>query len=136
MQISFGYDFNEGKVIQYKSVNDPFQYEHNIPEENMLVDLVVKLGGKDFKICKQAEDYTTLQYKDYDLCRLKYTPKSHWIKIFIPPTIKPKYIDSTLFYSQDNKNQLYWVSHFSISLEDYIEVLKDSMDFIDKQKKS
>lgn len=134
MSITIGYDFRTGKIIETKSINDPFQYEINNDELNILMSLTELLGGKNFKIVKPAEDYTTLQYKDRDLCRLKYTPKTHWIRVFVPPANKNKYIENILFEYQKNKNQLFWVSYFDNSLAEYIPALKDAMNFIDNSK--
>lgn len=137
MQIEIGYDFNNNKIITNRidNLKPGENYEHNRDEDNLLLGLADMLGGKDFKIMKYAEDYTTLQYKGRDLCRLKYTPNTHWIRILMPSVLKPKYKDSILFIGEKNKNKVFWISHFGTSLGEQAKVLKDAMDFIDNDIK-
>ncbi len=130
MQIEIGYDFNNNQFIHNQG------YEHNPDEDKILLDLVSKLGGTGFKIEKNSQDYTSLKYGVLDLCRVKYTPKSHWIRIYIGgKERREKYKDDLMFYSQDNKNQVYWISHFSNSLDEYIPILKEAMVELDKEYK-
>ena len=70
-----------------------------------LIDYIDKL-----QIVSNTENYTTLKYKEHDLIRLKYSDKSKWITIFIPPKYKEHYINDPLFEKQKNKNQLHWKS--------------------------
>lgn len=83
----------------------------------------------EFSIEKNSSDYTTLKYKGYDLFRIKIH-NVKWISIFIPPTLKNKYIDSPLF-KDAKKNTMHWQSTIN-NLYDYKDILLDVIEWINK----
>ena len=73
-----------------------------ITEESVLYDFA-KIFDYDLKIVHNSSDYTTLKYKEYDIIRFKYGYsgyKGKWVKIFIVPKVKKKYLDNPLFKEQ------------------------------------
>lgn len=111
-------------------------YDEMNPNEISAINLILtKLPeSNDYRIKKTAIAYTTLVYKDCDLLRIRVDDNEKSIRIFVPPKNKNKWIDSPLFKSQSNKNQLYWFSWIN-NLYDYTEVLLDAISFINEQKK-
>lgn len=85
-------------------------------------------------VVSNTNDYTTLQYNEMDLIRLKYSDKSKWITIFISPTIKNEYMNNELFINQKNKNQLHWKSNLTSSndLQKYIDICIKDIEFWNK----
>ena len=121
-----GYDFLKNEIIKDEE-------KAHVPSEEEAIDIIMNdLGISNYEVVKNSDDYTTLVYRDYDLFRIKYTPKAHWINIIIFPSMKKEYSDSPLFSSQANKNQMYWKSNI-YSLFDYKEVLLASINEINKQ---
>lgn len=127
MTITIGYDFEKNQIIK----NEP--YKMNKDEIDVINAILKKLDldASDFKIVKPCEDYTTLQYKERDLFRLKYTEKAKWIKILIFPSYKNDYIDNPLFSKQKNKNQVFWQSYIE-NIFDYNEIILRAVNEIKK----
>lgn len=121
-----GYDFLKNEIIKDEE-------KAHVQSEKEAVDIIMNdLGISNYEVVKNSDDYTTLVYRDYDLFRIKYMPKSRWISIIIFPSMRKEYSDSPLFSSQANKNQMYWKSTI-YSLFDYKEVLLASIKEINKQ---
>ena len=85
-----------------------------------------------FGIVQNSSDYTTLQYNNFDLIRLKYSDKVRWIKIFLTKEDKVVYLNNELFSSQKNKNELYWKSIINDDkdINKYINIIKHRIDEI------
>lgn len=117
------------KKEEYKSKN--FEIEYAVL--NRLLKKIAKNYAK-FKIVENCKDYATMQFNDVDIIRLKYTDKTKWIKIFIPPKYKNNYINNILFEEQQNKNQLHWKSSFlnEDDLDKYIDIIKKGIKFLEK----
>ena len=108
MEINIGYDFNDNKFItgKEKIIRDK---EKQILE--IIIDSLKEKFEKDnFKIEAKSDDYLTLLYKNGDIVRIKYSDRSKWISIFIPPKYKKEFENDILFETQKNKNQLFWKS--------------------------
>ena len=88
-------------------------YNQEVDILNNFIDAYLCDYKDKITIVSNTSDYTTLQYDEMDLIRLKYSDKTKWITIFIAPSIKKEYIDNPLFNSQKNKNQLHWKSIIS-----------------------
>lgn len=84
-----------------------------------------------FSIVKNSKDYTTLKYKAFDIIRLKYSPTSKWIKIFMTPDNKKQYINNHLFDLQKRKNELYWkgIIEEEKDIEEYVKIINDSIEY-------
>lgn len=107
-----------------------------ITEESVLYDFAKKFDS-NLKVVHNSSDYTTLKYKEYDIIRFKYGYsgyKGKWVKIFIVPKYKKKYIDDPLFKEQENKNQLYWKSSIEKigELDKFIDIVKEDIKFVDE----
>lgn len=133
MGITIGFDFFNKKTLKEepKSTNDI--------ETNLLNNIISMLSDVYdsylFTIEKMSNDYTTLRFYNYDVCRLKYTDRSKWIKLLIDSNLKDKYINSELFNSQKNKNELYWKS--TLASEDftiYKEIMLNTCELALKNK--
>lgn len=87
----------------------------------LIVELISTNGLIDqtlIQIRKTNSSYTSVFYGDYnDFVRFKLTDRTKWISIRIPHTERNIYIDSPLFVSQKNKNQLHWKTIIS-SIDD------------------
>ena len=119
----------------YVKINDGYEDEMNPNEISAINLLLTKLpDSNEYSIVKPSLTYTTLKYKDYDLLRIRIDKNEMSIRVFIPPDIKNKWINSPLFNNQSNKNQLFWFSYIN-NLFDYVEPLIDAIAFINKQKK-
>ena len=125
-----------GELFTYYVKSNIDGYEDMNPDEISAINLILtKLPeSNDYRIKKTAVAYTTLVYKDYDLLRIRVDNNEKSIRIFVPPKNKDKWIDSSLFKNQSNKNQLFWFSWIN-NLYDYTEVLLDAISYINEQKK-
>lgn len=108
MEINIGYDFNDNKFIAGKE-----KIIHN--KEKQILEIIIdslkeKFGKDNFKIEAKSDDYLTLLYKNGDIVRIKYSDRSKWISIFIPPKYRKEFENDMLFETQKNKNQLFWKS--------------------------
>ena len=79
--------------------------------------------------------YTTLRYKEYDLLRLHYDNISRWVNVFIVPDNRDKYMSDPLFADHDGYDKLMWYSPLNnaADLKNYIDILNEDIEFIDKQ---
>lgn len=118
MSFKIGFNFTKKEVEPVK------EKAPNESEIDVIVDIIDKLDVPNelFKIVKNSNDYTTAQYHDIDIFRLKYTAGARWIKIFMANPYKKDYIDSPLFVNQINKNELFWKSDIN-NIDDYIEII-------------
>lgn len=110
-----------------------------ITEESVLYDFIKKFDY-DLKVVHNSSDYTTIQYHDVDILRFKYgysEYKGKWVKVFIVPKYKKKYIDNPLFKEQENKNQLFWKSTIENieELNNFIDIVKEDLEFRDEVDK-
>lgn len=113
-----------GKQKEY--INNNFEIESNILSSivNQLSDT---FDYNKFNIISKCDEYTTLEYGNFDLLRIKFTDKSKWIKLFLTKEDREKYEESELFKSQKNKNEFYWKSDIESEedLNKYIPLLKN-----------
>lgn len=96
-----------GKQDEKKPSNS---YDDEVSILNNFIDSYLSDYKDKLKVVNNTDSYTTLQYNEMDLIRLKYSDNTKWITIFIPPKFKNEYIDNELFITQKNKNQLHWKS--------------------------
>lgn len=109
------------------------EYEF-VDTEIEAADTIIDNLGIDkslFKYVKPSNDYTTIQYKDYDFVRLKYTNNAKWIKIPMSTEMKKKYKDNSLFDAEENKNKVMWKSNIK-DLHDYKNILLEVIEFRNK----
>jgi hypothetical protein len=92
---------------------ESISYDSEVDILSSFIDSYLLEYKDKLHIVSNSSNYTTLQYEDRDLLRLKYTDTTKWLTIFIHPSFKKDYIDSELFTSQTNKNQLQWKSILS-----------------------
>lgn len=125
-------DFHD--VINIKGVRQ--EYEH-VAEEDEAANIIINDLGIDkslLKCIKPCEDYTTIQYKDGDLIRIKYTDKVKWIRVRTTPEIREKYKDDPLFDAEKSKNKVMWKSNIE-NLHDYKNILLETIKIIDEYNK-
>ena len=112
------------------------EYEH-VAEEDEAANIIINDLGIDkslLKCKKPCEDYTTLQYKDGDLIRIKYTDKSKWIRVPMTTDMRKKYKDDPLFDAEKNKNKVMWKSNIE-NLHDYKNILLEVIKIRDDYNK-
>ena len=128
MTIKIGYDFKNNHII----VNDTI--EQNPKEFEILNNLKDELNLKEAIINVNTTDYSTLNYKKYDIVRLKYTDRSKWISLFLTSQDKKAYENSPLFAAQKKKTQLFWKSNIlNDDLSEYYNIIKNKCNEIDNQ---
>lgn len=113
------------------------EYEH-VDSEMEAANTIIDDLGLDkslFKYIKPSEDYSTIQYNDYDLFRIKYTERAKWIQILMPNDMRVEYKDDPLFEAQKKKNVLMWKSNIN-DLHDYKDFLLGAIEEINTLKKS
>lgn len=99
-----GYDFVNNTYLfdeEYK-VNE----KEKIILENMFNNL--QCNQNDLKIVANSKDYTTLQYNDVDIVRVKSTDATQWIKIRMSNIDSKNEKDNPLFMLQNKKNESMW----------------------------
>ncbi len=108
MAIKIGYDFINHKVItnDTKEVNE----EEKRILSNFINLLSSYLDRNKLSIVANSNDYTTLQYTDYDVARLKYTDRSKWIKVPIANKCREANLNNPLFKDQIKKSEGFWKS--------------------------
>lgn len=126
MEIVLGYDFNKNEIITNKEKNV------NQVEKNILEQIANYLSLSDYNIVANSDDYTTLEYKEYDIVRLKYSQRTKWISIFMTNNDKKENIDNVLFDAQKNKKQLLWKSIITDDIDIYLNFIKNKCSEIDK----
>lgn len=67
-----------------------------------------RFDPEEFIVAKKSRDYTTLVYKEYDVMRVKITPFSKWLSVYVLRPMQPKYAEDPRFALQDNKRQIMW----------------------------
>ena len=112
------------------------EYQHVKSEEEAANIIIDDLGIDKslFEYVKPCENYSTIQYKGYDLFRIKYTDKSKWIQILMTNNVINEYKDSKLFEAEKNKNKAFWKSNIN-DLLDYKELLLKVIERINALKK-
>lgn len=124
--IKIGFDFNKNEILTEDKniVNE---------EESLLLSDMYKYlfcDPKDLEITANSKDYTTLQYKNVDIVRIKCTNKAQWIKILISNYDLRNNKENPLFELQANKNESMW----KCSLNDIpllYEYINRSIEMID-----
>ena len=103
--MNIGFDFNKGEFITTpdKEVN---KVESTILEQ-IIPNIDVKFP-QALKIVANSSAYTTLQYKQIDIIRLKYTNNTQWIKIRCSNRMLKEEQDNPLFNEQEKKNESMW----------------------------
>lgn len=106
-------------------------YDDEVSILNNFVDSYLSDYKDKMQVVSNSGNYTTLKYGDFDLIRLKYNDNTKWITIFIPPKYKNDYIDSDLFITQKNKNQLHWKSLINdkTDLSKYVDICVRDINF-------
>lgn len=115
-----------GKKEEYKNPNE-------ITEESILTEYAKNFKQKT-SVVHNCKDYTTLQYHDVDILRLKYSDGAKWVRIFIVPKYKKKYIDDPLFSEEEKKTQLFWKSTIESKddLDKFIDIINEDLQFRDE----
>lgn len=127
MSIEIGYDFTEKKVISNLETKTSFG---NNDEYDILNKIINKLNldKNDFIIISNTSDYLTLQYKNFDIVRVKYTVRTKWLSILILGDNKNNNLNNPIFDLQKNKSQLHWKSKLeNKDVDIYIQILLDSI---------
>lgn len=107
----------------YKTLDVAFISQKELDIANMLVKNVPELT-----IEHRTSDYTSLTYKDVNVCRVDSTEKGIYLYIIMTKANKKEYMDSPLFISQSNKNQVLWKTKYDESnLEIYLKLIKDGI---------
>ena len=111
-------------------------YDNEVDILNNFVDSYLIDYKDKLHIVSNSSDYTTLQYGEMDLIRLKYGEKAKWLTIFMPPKIKKEYMDNELFADQKNKNQIQWKSKIEDpnDLCKFVELCLKDIDFFNGTK--
>lgn len=102
--IKIGYDFINKKIIK----NEPRVVDES--EKSILEKMIPNLrcNPNDLKIVANSDDYTTLQYKQIDIVRIKYTNAAKWIKIRMSIVDMKTEKDNPLFVLQNKKTESMW----------------------------
>lgn len=105
----------------------------NLLSEEEILEEYIKNFDYDLKIVHNSDNYTTVQYKDYDLFRLKFGI-GKWVEICMPTKIKKKYIDNPLFVAEPNKNRVFWKARIDKpeDLDNFIDIIKENIDLRNK----
>lgn len=103
--MNIGFDFNKGEIIGTpdKEINN---VEATILKQ-IIPNIVVKYP-QALKIVANSSAYTTLQYKQIDIIRIKYTDLSQWIKIRCSNRMLKEELNNPLFNEQEKKNESMW----------------------------
>lgn len=106
------------------------EYEHIDAEIEAANTIIDDLGIDKtlFKYVKPCEDYSTIKYiDDVDLFRIKYTDNAKWIKVYMPPELKKKYMDDPLFDAEKKKTGVFWKSNIN-DLHDYKDIILEGIE--------
>lgn len=122
MEIKIGYDLENNNFVR----NEPKPI--NKVEFKILETIAKDLDLKDYIIVANSDDYTTMQYKQIDLVRIKYTERAKWISICLTPEDKKENINNPLFEAQKNKNQVFWKSNIKDDISVYYHFIKNTYD--------
>lgn len=109
------------------------EHEHIKSEEDAANTIIADLGVDKslFEYVKPSESYSTIQYKGFDLFRIKYTDNSKWIQIPMSTPMRKANMENPLFDAEENKNKVFWKSNI-INLLDYKNLLLEVIQFRDK----
>ncbi len=125
-RVLFSMNFNVSGVGQ--------EYEHVKSEEDAANIIIDSLGLDKslFKYVKPSLDYSTIQYKGFDLFRIKYTNNTKWIRVPMTTQMRKVNKENPLFDAEKNKNKVFWKSDIK-DLHDYKEILLETIDFREKE---
>lgn len=104
MRFKIGFDFIDKKIIK----NEPNEI---VSDERYFLEKIIPhldCNSKDLHIVANSDDYTTLQYKQIDIVRVKYTDKTKWIKIRMSNQDMKDEINNPLFVLQNKKTESMW----------------------------
>lgn len=134
MSIKIGFDFNNND-FRFNTEKEINEAECNILN-SIKKELSVSFDAINFKIAKNSDDYSTLQYKNIDIARIKYTDRAKWISIFISDECKKDIINNPLFNKEKNKNKVHWKSDLkNNNINVYLPFLEKSCIKIDSFSK-
>ena len=121
--------------ISVSSNVDGYELDESSEECTIIKNIIEHMGldFKKFRLCKPADWYTTLKYKQYDLMRLHSDNLSSWVKL--PIFDKDKYVNDPRFEAFKPKNELYWQLTIT-NMYGFEDILRDAIKYIDTQKKS
>ncbi len=103
--MNIGFDFNKGEII-----GTPDKEVNNV-EATILEQIIPNIEVKypqALRIVANSSAYTTLQYKQIDILRIKYTPQTQWIKIRCFNRMLKEELNNPLFNEQEKKNESMW----------------------------
>ena len=127
--MNIGYDFNNNSFINNeKQVNEK--------EKSILEDMFnhLQCDPADLKIVANSTDYSTLQYNDVDIVRVKSTNATQWIKILISNIDRKNEIDNPLFMLQNKKGESMWKCSI-YDLDNLYPFINRAIEMIDSWKK-
>lgn len=106
----------------------------NLVSEEEILQNFIKNFNYDIKIVSNSANYTTIQYHDCDIMRLKFGTLGKWIDLFIVPKYKKKYIDNPLFEMEKNKNRVFWKAKIERveDLNNFIGIINEDLAFRDE----
>lgn len=123
MEIRIGYGFNDDNNINKE--------ESDIIEQ-MIPNLNVMYPDK-LKIVANTTDYTTLQYNDLDIIRVKSTLSTQWLKIRISTKVRKEQAENPLFNEQVKKTETMWKCRVS-DIDKLYPYINDSIKEIFKEQ--
>lgn len=123
MEIRIGYGFNDDNNINKE--------ESDILEQ-MIPNLNVMYPDK-LKIVANTTDYTTLQYNDLDIIRVKSTLSTQWLKIRISTKVRKEQAENPLFNEQVKKTETMWKCRVS-DIDKLYPYINDSIKEIFKEQ--
>lgn len=123
MEIRIGYGFNDDNNINKE--------ESDILEQ-MIPNLNVMYPDK-LKIVANTTDYTTLQYNDLDIIRVKSTLSTQWLKIRVSTKVRKEQAEKPLFNEQVKKTETMWKCRVS-DIDKLYPYINDSIKEIFKEQ--
>lgn len=117
-------------------VNSAVEEKEHVEAEEEAANTIIDDLGIDkslFKYVKPSDDYSTIQYKGFDLFRIKYTENTKWIQLPLTTQMRKANKDNKLFDAEPNKNKVFWKSNIN-NLHDYKELLLETIDFREKEE--
>ena len=123
------------KIITIQGATQEYAHvDAEIETANTIID-DLGIDKTLFKYVKPCEDYSTIQYiDDVDLFRIKYTDNAKWIKVYMPPELKKKYMDDPLFDAEKKKTGVFWKSNIN-DLHDYKDIILEGIEIRNKNIK-
>lgn len=123
MEIRIGYGFNDDNNINKE--------ESDILEQ-MIPNLNVMYPDK-LKIVANTTDYTTLQYNDLDIIRVKSTLSTQWLKVRVSTKVRKEQAENPLFNEQVKKTETMWKCRVS-DIDKLYPYINDSIKEIFKEQ--